>query len=134
MSRERSWILLCLSLFYGLCDRSLAQTGLLKRAFIDPGQCESFCLSSGFQGRFGNCDCGYVMFEKRSGPTDQYQHHHHQTTENTLRDPVIAELSDQEIMEALNIIEKVRKNQEDTEVLTDDELALFLWLLTRVET
>ena len=72
-----------MSLFYGLWDRSLAQAGLLKRAFIDPGQCESFCLSSGFQvrikgglgdddvdyddlqGRFGNCDCGYVMFEKR---------------------------------------------------------------------
>merc|ERR1719219_2042437 len=129
MSRERSWILLCLSLLYGLCDRSLAQTGLLKRAFIDPGQCESFCLSSGFQGRFGNCDCGYVMFEKRSGPTFQYQH-----DQDTDRDPVIAELSDQEIMEALHIIEKVRKNQEDTKVLTDEELTLFLWLITRVET
>ena len=59
----------------------------------------------------------------RSGPTDQYQHHHqHQTTEDTVRDPVIAELSDQEIMEALHIIEKVRKNQEDTEVLTDEEV------------
>ena len=87
------------------------------------------------QGRFGNCDCGYVMFEKRyergerghftsclvlrSGPTDHYQH---RTTEDTLRDPVIAELSDQEIMEALYIIEKVRKNKEDTEVLTDEEV------------
>ena len=53
----------------------------------------------------------------RSGPTFQY--HHDQDTD---RDPVIAELSDQEIMEALNIIEKVRKNQEDTEVLTDEEV------------
>ena len=57
----------------------------------------------------------------RSGPTDQYQHQH-QTMEDTVRDPVIAELSNQEIMEALQIIEKVRKNQEGTEVLTDDEV------------
>ena len=58
----------------------------------------------------------------RSGPTgtDHYQHHH--VTEDTARDPVIAELSDQKIMEALSIIEKVRKNQEDTEVLTDEEV------------
>ena len=53
---------------------------LLKRAFIDPGECETFCVSTGIQvrararaelldrlvqGRIGNCNCGYVMFEKR---------------------------------------------------------------------
>ena len=44
--------------------------------------------------------------------------------EDTDRDPVLAELSDGEILEALNIIEKVRKNQEDTKVLTDEEVRL----------
>ena len=58
----------------------------------------------------------------RSGPPIEHQLHHHHTMEDTDRDPVLAELSDGEILEALNIIEKVRKNQEDTEVLTDEEV------------
>ena len=60
-----------------------------------------------------------IQLVLRSGPAVQYQHN-----EDTDRDPVIAELSDQEIMEALTIIEKVRKNQEDTKVLSDDEVRL----------
>ena len=59
----------------------------------------------------------------RSGPPSDHQLHHH-TMEDTDRDPVLAELSDGEILEALNIIEKVRKNQEDTKVLTDEEVRL----------
>ena len=42
--------------------------------------------------------------------------------EDSYRDPVIAELSDQEILDALEIIEKVRKNQEHTKLLTDNEV------------
>ena len=53
----------------------------------------------------------------RSGPIEEYQYN-----QDNDRDPVIAELSDKEIVEALHIIEKVRKNQEGTEVLTDDEV------------
>ena len=78
------------------------------------------CLRRGRRGeRRGERGHFTACLVLRSGPTDHYQH---RTTEDTLRDPVIAELSDQEIMEALYIIEKVRKNKEDTEVLTDEEV------------
>ena len=56
--------------------------------------------------------------EHRSGH-GQYDDHQ---SEDSYRDPVIAELSDQEIMDAQDIIEKVRKNQEHTKLLTDKEV------------
>ena len=43
---------------------------------------------------------------------------------DTARDPVIAELTDQEIIDALDIIEKVRRNQEHTKLLTDKEVKM----------
>ena len=46
---RRSLLVVCLSLLCGVCEMSPGS--LLKRAFIDPGQCETFCLSTGFQVR-----------------------------------------------------------------------------------
>merc|ERR1711872_585786 len=48
-----------------LCLHSITAAHLPKRGVIDREKCESFCLSSGFQGSFGNCNCGYIMFGKR---------------------------------------------------------------------
>merc|ERR1711892_712134 len=89
----------------------------LKRGYMDPGKCESFCLSSGFQGSVGSCNCGYIMFAKRSGPTP---HHHIDKVEYDTEmikieaDHLMTELSMEEILEALDILERVNtSNDED---------------------
>merc|ERR1712150_109773 len=100
--------------------------------------CESFC-SSGFQGSIGSCNCGYIMFSKRSS-----SHHHHyfdyfdenetKSKTNVNEDNFLVELTDEEILDALDVLDKVKKSQHHAKELSDRELALFLWLLTSMET
>ena len=90
--------------------------------------CESFC-SSGFQGRIGSCNCGYIMFstKKRSGS----DHHHYsdyydenETISKAHHNEVtyLAELTDEEIIDALGVLEKIKKNQHHAKELSDREV------------
>ena len=111
---------------------------------MDPGKCESFCLSSGFQvifisyqrflksvfifqGSVGSCNCGYIMFSKRSGlghalhqdkemdNTNQELLHHLKGRSITdfSPGPVFAQLSTKKIVEALDILDRVNNSQND---------------------
>merc|ERR1711973_108822 len=124
-----------------LCLHSITAAHLPKRGVIDREKCESFCLSSGFQGSFGNCNCGYIMFgkRKRSDPGFNYLDNRFQEEERLMksdeyRDPILAELSDDELLDALELLDKIKNNQHHARELSDRELALFLWLVSSVET
>merc|ERR1712012_252784 len=136
ISRGRLWTWVLWTL---VCLTKMTLSGFPKRALMDPGKCESFCLSSGFQGSVGNCNCGYIMFSKRSAPIHHYpedfiedelltKHDHH------YEDPILAELSDDEIIDALELLDKIKHNQHHNKQLSDRELALLLWLVTTIET
>merc|ERR1719483_1079444 len=106
----------------------------LKRGYMDPGKCESFCLSSGFQGSVGSCNCGYIMFSKRSGPSP---HHHIDKVEDDTEmiklqaEHLMTELSTEEILEALEILERVNSSKEEDYInqLSDKEFKLLLWMV-----
>ena len=106
----------------------------LKRGYMDPGKCESFCLSSGFQGSVGSCNCGYIMFSKRSGPTP---HHHIDKVEDDTEmikieaDHLMTELSPLEILEALDILERMNTSNDEDYInrLSDKEVNLLLWMV-----
>merc|ERR1719154_587098 len=121
-----------------------------KRGYMDPGKCESFCLSSGFQGSVGSCNCGYIMFSKRSGPSDHRervmeqmdntnQELHQKMIERPITglipDPALAEMSTEEILEALDILERVNNSQNEKIVddLSEKETILLLWLVNWVD-
>ena len=100
---------------------------------MDPGKCESFCLSSGFQGSVGSCNCGYIMFAKRSGPTP---HQHIEKVEDDMEmikiqpDHLMTELSTEEILEALDILERVNGSKDEDYInqLSDKEVSLGLFI------
>merc|ERR1712198_805226 len=112
-----------------LCLHSITAAHLPKRGVIDREKCESFCLSSGFQGSFGNCNCGYIMFgkRKRSDPGFNYLDNRFQEEERLM-------ISDDELLDALELLDKIKNNQHHARELSDRELALFLWLVSSVET
>merc|ERR1712045_663854 len=137
MSRRRAWSIL---LWTVLCLLDMSMSRLPKRSLLDP-VCESFC-NSGFQESIGNCNCGYIMFSKRSAPSIQYFDEDYDDDDDIIMrsgsdaigDPDLAELTNEEIIDALDILEKIKNNQHHTKQLSDRELALFLWLVTSIET
>lgn len=111
--------------------------------------CESFC-SSGFQGSIGSCNCGYIMFSKRcvnveiikklsvfkktielKSRSDSYHHYLDDyddvddeiiTKSHHLGDPILAELTDEEIVNALYVLDKIKENQHHAKELSDREV------------
>merc|ERR1711872_771050 len=86
------WAVITLTL---LTSAKTSNSRYLKRALMDPGKCESFCLSSGFQGSVGNCNCGYIMFSKRSDPglmKHSYVDNADTANKDNSRDSFLAEL------------------------------------------
>merc|ERR1712227_687028 len=133
MSRGRLWSYL---LWTVVCLTKMTLSGFPKRALMDPGKCESFCLSSGFQGSVGNCNCGYIMFSKRSDPglmKHSYVDNADMANKDNSRDSFLAELTDEELLDALELLDKLKNNQHHDMELSDRELALFLWLMTSIE-
>ena len=92
------------------------------------------------QGSVGSCNCGYIMFSKRSGPSSHKEkvvatatHNKDKILEDTelikqQADHLLTELSTEEILEALDILERVNTGLVDDNLnaLTDKEVNSFL--------
>ena len=91
------------------------------------------------QGSVGSCNCGYIMFSKRSGPSSHKEkvvataaHNKDKILEDTelikqQADHLLTELSTEEILEALDILERVNTGLVDDNLnaLTDKEVSSF---------
>ena len=85
------------------------------------------------QGSVGSCNCGYIMFSKRSGPSP---HHHIDKAEDDTdmiklqADHLMTELSTEEILEALDILERVNGSKDEDYInqLSDKEVSLGLFI------
>ena len=88
------------------------------------------------QGSVGSCNCGYIMFSKRSG-TNQHKekmvdsHHKERIMDDAelikhQADHLLTELSTEEILEALDILERVNSGKVDENIntLTDKEVPI----------
>merc|ERR1719295_221720 len=123
------WAVITLTL---LTSAKTSNSRYLKRALMDPGNCESFCLSSGFQGSVGSCNCGYIMFSKRSlpPPTKENRLMHNILATNFDKltgNPTLEELSTEEVVNALNVLETINNG------LTENQLKLLLWIVNWID-
>merc|ERR1711936_163781 len=119
-----------------------------KRGYMDPGKCESFCVSTGIQGSVGNCNCGYIMFSKRSGhaPLQDKELYKHtkemfnkdmfKTLQNTNPEDVLAELSTRELLKTIDILDEINNSQNTDYIndLSEKEVKVLLWMLNWIDT
>merc|ERR1712215_44707 len=118
-----------------------------KRGYMDPKRCESFCDTTGIQGSVGSCNCGYIMFSKRSGHAprqekriyklnrDLFNKDMFKSLQNTNPDDVLAELSTRELLETINILDKINSSQNTDYIndLSEKEVKTLLWMLNWIQ-
>ena len=78
------------------------------------------------QGSVGSCNCGYIMFSKRSGPSPRHLIDKTEDDTDMIKlqaDHLMTELLTEEILKALDILERVNNSNKLSDKLSNKEVS-----------